>query len=286
MSIDDRLRHGLPMLAEEGPVDLEHELVHLLDRAARRRRWRIGAYACGVGAAVAVAVALATAPDPGPESVGPVSPVTDQVRVLDSARGSEVEPAALDAGRYAVPFVGSRSRAPLGVVTLPPGWSQDQLALTTGLDLDPHLRRIEMFAVGAVSPDPCRASTAPVRRNIDDLVEALSSQQSMQARRPVPLLLDAYRGSRISFEVPQRLGSRSCPTTSSTLVPVSTPQGSSYDVFPGWTYQLWIVEVGREPLVVAVGYGPEVTSAERAEVERMVLDIDFASPDLLVGDQD
>jgi hypothetical protein len=282
MSIDDRLRQRLPALATEAPLDIEGDLARLLDRAARRRRWRTLAVASGVAAAVVGAVVLVTSLDTDRSSVPPVSSGDDVVRVLDSGRGTSTDPAPLDAGRYAVPFVGARDRAPLAVLSVPAGWSQHRLAFTKGTDLDPHLRRIEFLAIGAVSPDPCREGPMPVPRDIDALVAALTDQQSTNPRGAVPLLLDAYRGKRISFEVPERLGPPACSYPEyDRWAPVTTPQAARYDVFPGWTYQLWIVEVGGEPLVIAAAYGTEVTSAERGEVERMILDADFASAGVL-----
>ena len=183
--------------------------------------------------------------------------------------------------------MGAREQAPLAVLALPEGWSQDRLALTKGTDLDPHLRRVEFLAVGGVSPDPCRYGPGARPRDIDALVAELSDQQSTAPQRPEPLVLDAYRGWRIRFEVPRRLGSPDCSYPDGTrMSPVSTPAGATYDVFPGWTYHLYIVEVGGEPLVIAADYGPKVTFAERGEVERMILDADFASAGVVEGLED
>ncbi len=165
MSIDDRLRAGLPLVLDELlPDDVEQGLALTLQRVERRRGLRRGGYAVALVAAAAVVAAVAIRVDDEPRSLEPVDPPTDQVLVLDSELGSPDEPAPLKAATYAIGFLGASDDAPWAEIEVPAGWGHDRLHPATGPDLDPHLRRIELFTVAWVAPDPCRSSTDPSGR--------------------------------------------------------------------------------------------------------------------------
>jgi hypothetical protein len=197
------------------------------------------------------------------------SVASDEVTVLDSERGTPDEPARLEPGRYVIPFIGASDMAPWGEIVVPAGWSQDRLHPTTGTDLDPHLRRIELLAVDRVAQDPCTGVMHPVDPTIRDIVAALSRQQAVRSDPARRVSLDGHPGRMVQFEVP--VGLEGCP-------PSLTPFGigaSWSSVFPGWTYQVWVVDVDDEPLVVLAAHGPATTPDELDELTAMVEGLRF-----------
>jgi hypothetical protein len=272
MSIDERLRTDLPAAFDELRPDVEADLGAMLHRAGRRSRVRRAAYAAGlVAAAVVAAVTLGLA---GEDSRGSLDPVAPQQEggVLDSERGTADDPAPLEPGRYTIPFIGAPDAAPWGEVDVPAGWGQDRLLLATGANLDPHLRRIELLAVDRVAPDPCTGVMQPVDPTVKDLVTALERQRAVQSDPARPVTVDGHPGRMIEFEVPLDL--QDCPPS---LTPLGL--GASWtSVFPGWTYQVWVLDVDDRPLVILAAHGPETTPAELDELTAMVHGLRFVEP--------
>ena len=210
MSIEQRLRNGLSANTEHLKPHLERELDMVLQRAHVRRRVRTAGF--GVAAVAAVAAGVLWLPgvadsiradDNGAPAVRPTQPTeaTDGVPVLDSERGSAEDPAPLEPGRYAIPFIGAEN-APWGEVEVPAGWGQDRLLLATGPDLDPHLRRVELLAVSWVAPDPCDVVMRPVKGRVTDIVAALTNQRRVQPSDARPVSIDGYSGQLVHFRVP------------------------------------------------------------------------------------
>ena len=109
MPIDERLRAGLPTALDDVRPDVDADLASCCCRAGRRSRLRRAAYAVGlVAAAVVAAVTLGLGGSDSRRSVDPVAP-GGEVRVLDSGRGSAEDPAPLEPGRYAIPFIGAET---------------------------------------------------------------------------------------------------------------------------------------------------------------------------------
>ena len=203
MSIDDRLRAGLPLVLDELlPDDVEQGLALTLQRVERRRGLRRGGYAVALVAAAAVVATVAVRVDDEPRSLEPVGPPTDQVLVLDSELGSPDEPAPLKAATYAIGFLGASDDAPWAEIEVPAGWGHDRLHPATGPDLDPHLRRIELSTVAMVAPDPCEDSFAPVGPEVADLMTSLAAQQTVEPARPRPVRIDGHDGQVLEVHVP------------------------------------------------------------------------------------
>ena len=275
MSIDERLRAGLPAALDDVRPDVDADLAVLLNRAQRRSRVRRTASAVGlVAAAVVVAVNLGQGDD-SRRSVDPVAP-TNEVRVLDSGRGSADDPAPLDPGRYAVPFIGAADDAPWAQVDVPAGWGQDRLLLATGPDLDPHLRRLEHLATDRVAPDPCDGNMQPVRQQVPDIVAALTEQRTVRPSDARPVSIDGYSGQLVQFHVPAGLDVETC-WDSQSLRPFGFG-GSWTSVSPGWTYRVWVLDVENEPLLILAAHGPQTTPTELAELTSMVEGITFVEP--------
>lgn len=274
MPIDDRLRAGLPAALDDVRPDVDADLAGLLLRAGRRSRVRRAAYAIGLVAAAVVAVTLGLRDDSG-SSVAPVAP-TAEVQVLDAGRGTPGNPAPLDPGRYAIPFIGAADDAPWAEVQVPAGWGQDRLLLATGPDLDPHLRRVELLAVDKVAADPCQGTMRPVDGKVSDIVAALTEQRTLRPSGARPVSIAGHSGQLMRFRVPEGLDVGHC-LDGQSLRPFG--QGGSYtSVFPGWTYQVWILDAEGHLLVIMAAHGPETTPTELTELTAMVEGLTFVSP--------
>lgn len=277
MSIDDRLRDGLPRSLEEVRPDVDAALGSVLRRADRHSQVRRTSIAIGLLAAAAVlaAVVLDLGGDSSRGSVGPIGPGSE-TRVLDSGRGTAANPLPVAPGRYAIPFIGADEDAPWGEVQVPAGWGQDRLLLATGPDLDPHLRRVELLAVDRVAPDPCEDIPAPVDGDATDVAAALSDQATVRPSSARPASLDGVPGQVVQFRVPRGLDVDRC-WDGQSLRPFG--MGSSYtSVFPGWTYRVWVLDVGGEPAAVLAAHGPRATPSEVAELTAIVENLRFVAP--------
>jgi hypothetical protein len=278
MSIDDRLRAGLPsMLDELLPDDVEQRLALTLRRVERRRGLRRGRYAVALVAAAAVVAAVVLRVDDERRSLEPVEPPTDQVLVLDSALGSPDEPAPLEAATYAIGFLGASDDAPWAAIEVPSGWGQDRLHPATGPDLDPHLRRIELSTVAYVAPDPCRSARAPVGPGVSALMDAIVTQTTVRPGPPRPVTVDGYSGQVVQVRVPAQVDLTRCAHRD-RLVPFWLNGLTSTSVFPGWTYRVWALDVEGERLVITAALGPQTTPDEQAELLRMVETLEFIPP--------
>jgi hypothetical protein len=277
MPIDERLRAGLPTALDDVRPDVDADLARLLDRARRRSRVRRASYGVGlVAATLVVAAALGLGSDDTRGSEDPAAP-PGGVPVLDSDRGSPEDPAPLEPGRYVIPFIGSPDGAPWGQVAVPAGWSQDRLLLATGLDEDPHLRRVELVAVDRVAPDPCGGVMEPVPARVPAIVEALTQQRTTQPSAPRAVSVDGYSGQLVSFRVPAGLDVAECWNGAGELRPYGIG-GSWTAVFPGWTYRVWVLDVEGDPLLIMAAHGPQTTPTELAELTDMVEGLTFVAP--------
>ena len=191
-----------------------------------------------------------------------VGPTEDPVLVLDSGEGSPSDPAPLDPGSYAIPFIGAPDDAPWATIQVPDGWSHDRLHPVIGLDLDPHLRRIELFTAGSVAPEPCQAAPRPIGPAVNDLITALADQGTVRPGRPRPVTIDGYSGQLLQTRVPLDLDTSACGHNGS-LVPLLTPSGAASTVFPGWTYRIWALDVDGHRLVILAAHGPDTTCRAR-----------------------
>jgi len=197
-------------------------------------------------AAVAAALAgllTACSPDAVPTSTTDDAAAPAPAPTLDSSVGSPDEPAPLAAGRYIIPFIGASDDAPWAEIDVPEGWGHDRLHPATGPDLDPHLRRIELFTVSRVAADPCRSSTDPIGPGVDDLMRALATQRTARSEPPRPVRIGGHDGQQMHVRVPLDLDVARC-------------------------------QLG-ERIVILAAQGPEVTAAERAELAIMVETLRF-----------
>lgn len=233
---------------------------------------------CSVGLSIVLLAATSCSGDDtaGAEGAPPSSEATDEVRVLDSGRGSADDPAPLDSGHYAIPFIGAADAAPWGEIEVPAGWGQDRLLLATGPDLDPHLRRVELLTVDRVAPDPCEGVMQPVDGEVTDIVAGLTAQRTVRPSEARPASIDGYSGQLVRFRVPPGLDVEEC-WDGRSLKPFGL--GSGYtSVFPGWTYRVWVLDVEDDPLVILAAHGPKTTPTELAELTAMVEGIAFVAP--------
>jgi len=218
------------------------------------------------GAITACSTSTDSSPDPVLASTSAGTP--------DATDGSEDGPAPLEPGPYALAFFAATDDAPRAEIEVPAGWGLDGIALLTGPDLDPHLRRIEATVVAAVAPGPCEDSFAPVGPEVADLMTSLAAQQTVEPAPPRPVSLDGHDGQALDVRVPLDIDVSGCGN-GGTLVPWMTPGGSHVTVFPGWTYRVSAVDVDGERLVVLAAHGPDATAAERDELSNMVETLRF-----------
>ena len=197
----------------------------------------------------------------------------DAVRVLDAGRGSAIDLAPLQAGRYAIPFIGAPDNAPWGLVEVPDGWGQDRLLLATGPDLDPHLRRVELLAINQVAADPCAGSLRAVGEDVADIAAALTDQRTVRPSGARPVTIDGHPGQLIRFRVPAGLDVENC-WDGQSLKPFG--HDDSYtSAFPGWTYRVWVLDVDGDPLAILAAHGPQTTPTELAQLDAVVDGITF-----------
>jgi hypothetical protein len=282
MSTEQRLRDGLSANTEHLQPYLEGQLDSVLQRAQHRRRVRAAGFGLAVAAVAAGVFWLPgvggniRADDGSEPAVRPTQPTEfiDGLPVLDSGRGSAADPAPLEPGRYAIPFIGAADNAPWGKVEVPAGWGQDRLLLATGPDVDPHLRRVELLTVDRVAPDPCTGLMRPVKGQVDDIVKALIEQRRVRPSAARPVSIGGYAGQQVQFRVPFGLDAETC---GQTLIPFGVG-GSWASVFPGWTYRVWVLDVERDPLVVLAAHGPATSPTELAELTDMVEGMRFIDP--------
>jgi len=274
MLIDDRLRTGLPTILDDAGPDLDAALTALLLRAGRRGRVRRAAYAVGlVAAAVVAAVALGWGGGDARRTTEPAKPGRP-VQVLDSGRGTPGQPVPLAAGTYAIPFIGAPDDAPWGRVEVPQGWGQDRLTLATRPDLDPHMRRVELLGVEWVAADPCLGGSHQAK-TVTEVVTALTAHRTLGPSSARPVSVGGYHGQLVQFHVPQALDVTTCSNQS--LTPFGQGAGHT-NVFPGWTYRTWVLDVGGHPLVVLAAHGPATTPTELAQLTGLVENLTFVPP--------
>jgi hypothetical protein len=230
-----------------------------------------------VGAAIALSATASCSGDDTASAAGPTSsaPTTADVRVLDAGRGRPGEPVPLSSGAYAIPFLGAADDAPWGRLEVPAGWGQDRLVLATGRDLDPHLRRVELFAMTSVAPDPCAGTMTPVKATVSDIVTALTTQQTVRPSSATPVSIDGYSGQLVQTTVPPTLDVTQCH--GQTLRPFTSDIGY-VTVFPGWTYRTWVLDVQDHPLVIMAAHGPATTPTELTELTTLVEGLHFVDP--------
>jgi hypothetical protein len=229
----------------------------------------------GVGVALLATASCSEGDTASAAGPSPTAPATGEVLVLDAGRGSAVDPAPLAPGDYAIPFLGAAQGAPWGKVEVPAGWGQDRLLLATGQDLDPHLRRVELFAVTGVAPDPCAGTIAPVKSTVTDIVTALTAQRTVLPSDARPVSIDGYSGQLVQTTVPPSLDTTGCQ--GQTLRPFGNEVGY-VTVFPGWTYRTWVLDVHGNPLVIMAAHGPETTPTELTELTTLVENLRFVDP--------
>jgi len=157
---------------------------------------------------------------------------------------------------------------------VPAGWGQDRLTLATGPDLDPHMRRVELLAVDWVATDPCLGGSHDAT-TVAEIVRALTAQRTVEPSSAQPVSLGGYPGQLVEFHAPRSLDLTTC--RGQRLIPFGYG-GMSTDVFPGWTYRTWVLDVDGTPLVVMATHGPATTPTELAQLNAIVDNLSFIPP--------
>ena len=277
MLADDELRAALTAHLPELEPDVEAELDLLLTRADSLARRRRTTYAVGLVAAVTV-IALVLGRDWVPRSEAPEPTDGVPVRALDPARGKYVDPEDLDPGSYRARI----GHPPAGdlpdlEIDVPAGWGQDgDDALATGSPTDGSTRRIHVLGrVLRVESNPCSPRWVPPAPGTLGLARALSSVPHTGATEPAPVTLDGHQGYFIRLRGPRTEDAYLRCTHGSPFMLYLSPGGTNSLDAPGWTSQMWVLDVDGHPVLISASHGPDVTPAQEAELVEMVESISF-----------
>lgn len=225
----------------------------------------------GLAAALSIASVL-TGCDGGasPEGQRSDSPsVTTSPSSAAMPRSMEGIDGALEAGSWMVPLYASDYQTlPRAVVEVPDGYgSPGGWTVDRGADGDPeHRGSVDFWSVGTVMGDPCHASTGTdPGPTVRDLAEAIHRQRGHRATAPVPVTLDGHTGLYLEVTGPGRQQLDTCVDRNFTLWRGTDNYSSGTDV-PGTVFQIWILDVNGDRIVVNEATSPHETRAEKAEV--------------------
>ena len=115
--------------------------------------------------------------------------------------------------------------------------------------------------------DPCHGhggpTDVPVGPTVDELVEALAAQTAYEATRPTDVTLGGYSGKRMDLQLPSDVAS----CDNGEFYPWS---GSIYAQGPDNRWQLWILDVEGDRLVIIVTDFAGTPPEDRAEQQAIV----------------
>jgi hypothetical protein len=115
--------------------------------------------------------------------------------------------------------------------------------------------------------DPCQWNDAvpevPVGPTVDDLVTAFTEQTAYEASAPVDVSLGGYTGKRVDLQLPSDVAS--CE-----LGEFYPWVGSIYAQGPDNRWDVWILDVEGERIVVIATHFPGTSAADRAEQQSII----------------
>lgn len=268
---------------EEGVTELpDRVLDSVLDRLPatnqRRSTWwparRIAqmntAAKFGLAAAVIVVAALLglnylIAPNIGGPRLGDQTPSPSPV---PSATIQRLGSAPLDPGQVVATGFGDSGLVSF-TFTVPDGWvgfSGVGLLPATGTE-GPDGMGIGLGEVNAgLFSDPClwvAGQEVPVGPTVDDLANALAGQTAHEASTPVDVTLGGYAGKRVDLELPSDVAS----CNNGEFYPWV---GSIYAQGPDNHWDVWILDVEGDRIVVLATYFPGTSAGDRAEQQAII----------------
>ena len=217
---------------------------------------------------------------PESQGSGPASASTSPSSAT-SPQSMEGIDGALQAGFWKVPlYARAYQSLPWAVVEVPDGYgSPGGWTVDRGADGDPeHHGSVGFWSVGTVMDDPCHASTGtdpgPTVRN---LAEAIHRQIGHRATAPVPVTLDGHTGLYLEVIGPDRKQLSTCVDHGFTLWRGDDNVPCTTDV-PGTVFQIWVLDVNGDRIVVNEATSPNETRAEKAEVRAIAESTHFTTP--------
>jgi hypothetical protein len=197
-----------------------------------------------------------------------------------SPRSMEGIDGALEAGSWMVPVYARAYRTlPRAVVEVPDGYgSPGGWTVDRGADGDPeHHGSVDFWSVGTVMGDPCHPSTGnDPGPTVRSLAAAIHRQVGHRATTPVPVTLDGHTGLYLEVTVPGRKQLSTCVDHGFTLWRGDDNFPCATDV-PGTVFQIWILDVSGDRIVVNEATSPHETRAEKAEVRAIAESTHFTT---------
>ena len=153
----------------------------------------------------------------------------------------------------------------------PPGWHVGDSHADSAIVLwftPPEITYEFAFSTADnVYVDPCNAAAGliepPIGPSVDDLVAALLDLPRFQVTAPVDVTVGAFRGKEIELTA---LDSGSdCPE-----VIIFKAGHDDYDIVPGQTHRLHILDVDGVPIVMRIIEGAERDAAAEAELHQIL----------------
>ncbi len=171
-------------------------------------------------------------------------------------------------------------------VDVPEGWSVSGgfFVVKSGADVV----GMSVWDVAQVPGHPChwqRTMTA-VGPTVDDLVDALSSQQLRDPTEPTDVTLAGHHGRYLELSVPSDwivtgdANFKGCDDPGNGhqdfVSWLGRDAGDRYQQVAGQVDRLWVLDVAGQTLLVDATYTPATSEAVREELEQVVASIRFA----------
>jgi hypothetical protein len=180
----------------------------------------------------------------------------------------------LDAGTVVAAGLGP-SESVSATFTVPAGWegAAGSCVLPTSGNNGPDGMGICFLVVGTgLYSDPCHGSSGPadvlVGPTVEEFANALAEQTAYEATAPTDVTLSGYSGKRVDLQLPSDVAS----CDNGAFTPWA---GSIHAQGPDNRWQLWILDVEGERMIIVSQNFPGTSSADLAEQQAIVDSISF-----------
>jgi hypothetical protein len=173
-------------------------------------------------------------------------------------------PGELEAGRYALPAIGSKD-GPLVVVNLPDGYrSWGPFVFADKPDEPEDPLAIGLWAVDEIYRDACAGDALTRVTTVRGLAASLVDQRRTTTSDPRPVRLAGYRGLYLEVTSPTHLDYATCNDAEVNYWRAGN--ADRWTRMPGMLDRVWILNVKGRPLMWVMAVPP---SASTRQVERM-----------------
>jgi hypothetical protein len=203
---------------------------------------------------------------PKDNGVGPsVTTPTPSPQVLP-ATTDQLEP-----GRYRV-----RSNTPVPfTVTVPAGWTTTEGFVIKDWE-GPREVAFTSWVITHVFGNGChtQGTIVEVGPTVDDLANALASQENRDTSGPTDVTLAGYSGKRVELFVPADWDDADCPWVRN-WPEVGGSDNGGWRARPGQTDVVYILEVDGKRVVISTWHFPDTPEADITELEGIIASIRF-----------